>query len=383
MAQNDLDITAYGRLTSLIYRAVLDQRGWAEFLAEVTQVTGGIKTHLFGFDIPGGISLGLTAAGYDPDYIDSYNSHYGTMNAWAVGFANGTPGVVMPSETMYPKNDLFRTEFYNDWVRPQENVAAGGGALIFKDANRMLAFGGNIRLKDEERLEEPWLRMVGLLVPHLEQAFEISRALAGRSLELDLLRKGQIRENAAVLLLADNGFVLYANEAGVAMLQQGIVLRDDHAGRAGSSDDAVAAMLDSTLRALRRGMRPVAASRRSHVGADNYIIRVAQFEPEAHPVGTFPLVLAYSRDCLLVTIVRERDVRDADSAFALEHGLTVAEAAVAAGIADGMRLEELAGQIGVSVHTIRGQTKSILSKLGVRRQTELVRMLERARSGTT
>ena len=133
---------------------------------------------------------------------------------------------------------------------------------------------------------------------------------------------------------------------------------------------------------LRRGLRPVAASRRSHVGADNYVIRVAQFEPEAHPVGTFPLVLAYSRDCLLVTIVRERDVRDADSAFALEHGLTVAEAAVAAGIADGMRLEELAGQRGVSVHTIRGQTKSILSKLGLNNRVQVALLVQEAGLGS-
>jgi hypothetical protein len=27
--------------------------------------------------------------------------------------------------------------------------------------SRMLAFGGNVRLKDEERLETPWLRTVG------------------------------------------------------------------------------------------------------------------------------------------------------------------------------------------------------------------------------
>src|SRR5690606_8860333 len=146
------------------------------------------------------------------------------VNAWAVGFATGEPGVVMPSENMCPKEELFRTEFYNDWIRPQEDVAAGGGAIIFKDESRMLAFGGNIRLKDEDRLEEPWLRTVGLLIPRLQQAFEISRALAGQSLELDLLRKGEGRGGAGVLLLADTGFILYSNETGYAMLGEGVVL---------------------------------------------------------------------------------------------------------------------------------------------------------------
>ena len=111
-------------------------------------------------------------------------------------------------------------------------------------------------------------------------------------------------------------------------------------------------------------------------------MRFAQFEPEQNSVAPFPLVLGYSRNCLLLTIVRERDTRDADSIFAATHGLTLAEAAIAGGIADGLTPEELAAQRAVSIHTVRGQIKSVLSKLGVRRQAELVRMVERSRSGS-
>lgn len=382
MARHDLDITTYRKLTSLIYGAVLDQRRWENFLFELTQATGGVRTHLFGFDIPAGISLGLTSSGYDPDHIETYDKYYGTMNAWAVGFARGEPGTVLPSEWMCPKADLFSTEFYNDWIRPQEDIAAGGGAILFKDEMRMLAFGGNIRLKDEGQLEAPWLRTVGLLIPHLQQAFEISRALAGQSLELDLLRKGEARGGAGVLLLADNGFVLYANEAGEAMLREGTMLRHDHAGRAAFCDSDAAAALASCLNALRCGETPVAAtfSGGEEPGGTRHVVRLAQFEPEAHPVAPFPLVLAYQRSCLLVTVSPVLDHRSADEAFAAMHGLTAAEMAVAAGIAEGLTPDELAGQRSVSIHTIRNQLKSALFKSGARRQADLVRMLVRARA---
>lgn len=361
----------------------MDQARWEKFLAELTHATGGVRTHLFGFDIPAGISLGLTSSGYDPDYIETYDSHYGTMNAWAVGFAKGEPGAVLPSEWMCSKADLFRTEFYNDWIRPQEDVAAGGGAILFKDESRMLAFGGNIRLKDEEQLEGPWLRTVGLLIPHLQQAFEISRALAGQSLELDLLRKGAVRGGAGVLLLADNGFVLYANEAGQAMLREGTVLRDDHAGRAVFNHPDATGALENCLNALRRGETPVAATffGGDGVGGEQYIIRLVQFDPEDHPAAVFPLVLAYSRACLLVTVNPLPDNRSADDAFAAMHGLTAAEMAVAAGIAGGLTPHELADQRAVSIHTVRNQLKSALFKTGARRQADLVRTLERARAG--
>lgn len=383
MGSADLDFNTYGKLTELIYGAIFDQTRWSGFLQELTRRSGGVCTHLFGFDIPAGISLGLTAAGYAPDFIRTYDDYYGTMNAWAVGFAKGEPGAVLSSEWMCPKEELFRTEFYNDWIRPQEDVAAGGGAILFKDESRMLAFGGNIRLKDQEKLEGPWLRTVELLIPHLQQAFEISRALAGQSLELDLLRRGDARDGTGVLLLADNGFVLYANEAGQAMLREGGVLRDDQAGRATFNDADAAGALEHCLNALRRGEMPVAASFSAGEGtsATPHIARLARFEPHAHPVALFPLTLAYQRACLLLTVSPVLDHRSAGEAFAATHGLTVAEMAVTAGIAEGFTPDELADQRAVSIHTVRNQLKSALFKTGARRQADLVRMLERARSG--
>lgn len=382
MADADIGIASYKKLTSLIYSAVLDQSRWEDFLVELTHVTGGVKTHLFGFDIPAGISLGLTSSGYDPDYIESYGSYYGTMNAWAEGFARGEPGTVLPSEWMCPKADLIRTEFYNDWVRPQENVAAGGGALLFRDQTRMLAFGGNIRLKDEARLEGPWLRTIGHLTPHLQQAFEISRALAGQSFELDLLRKGLVRGGAGVLLLADSGFVLYANDGGQEMLRDGAVVRDDRAGRATFKNPEAAGTLEWCLAAMLRGETPVTAtiSIEEGSGATSHIVRFAQFEPDTHPIALFPLVLAYQRICLLITISPVPDDHSADKAFAKLHGLTVAEMAVSLGVAGGRTLKELASERSVSIHTVRNQLKSALQKTGARRQVDLVRMLERSRS---
>ena len=381
MSDYDLDFAAYRKLTSLIYAAVLDQSKWQLFLNELTDATGGVKTHLFGFDIPGGISLGLTAAGYSPEHLDTYNSYYGDMNAWAVGFANGQPGAVIPSARMCPRDELFRTEFYNDWVRPQENVAAGGGAILFKDEMRMLAFGGNIRLKDEDTLEDPWLRTVGLLIPHLQQAFEVSRAIAGQSLELDLLRKGRARGGAGVLLLADNGFVLHANDPGIEMLREGAVVWDDYAGRVSFRDHEAASALEGCLLALRNNRTPVAASFVVSSGTvgRNHAVSLIQFEPEKHPVGLFPLVLTCARSCLLMTINPQRDYRSADQVFAAHHGLTAAEMAVVAGLGEGMSTRDLADRRGVSIHTIRNQLKSALFKTGANRQAHLVRMLELAR----
>lgn len=55
--------------------------------------------------------------------------------------------------------------------------------------------------------------------------------------------------------------------------------------------------------------------------------------------------------------------------------LTPAEARVARGLLDGHALPDLAGRASVSVETVRSQLKTTLAKMGVTRQTELVRLL--------
>jgi DNA-binding CsgD family transcriptional regulator len=53
---------------------------------------------------------------------------------------------------------------------------------------------------------------------------------------------------------------------------------------------------------------------------------------------------------------------------------------VALKIAEGMTLREIADIRGVSIHTVRNQLKSAMSKTDSRRQADLVRIVERARS---
>lgn len=380
MTSADIDMATYGRLTGLIYAAVFDPARWQDFLDELNTATGGVRTHLFGYDIPADLSLGLTASGYAQEFIDSYNDYYGALNSWAPGFAKGEAGVVLPSQWMCPKEDLFNTEFYNDWIRPQENVAAGGGALIFKDPTRMIAFGGNIRMRDEEKLEASWLKTVGLMIPHLRQAFEISRAMSGQSLELDLLNRHAIGRGSAILLLADNGFLLHANPTAERMLRHGDLLRDDKSGRVSFQEAGASSMLGECLRRLRAGDETVSARFDCGPPGAGFDCRAVKFSPEDHAVSPIPLLLGYYRPALLVIVSQvPQDVPDTD-AFLRRHGLTDAEIAVATGIAAGLTPAELSDQRGVSVHTVRNQLKAAMHKTGCRRQTDLVRLIEASRT---
>jgi DNA-binding CsgD family transcriptional regulator len=57
------------------------------------------------------------------------------------------------------------------------------------------------------------------------------------------------------------------------------------------------------------------------------------------------------------------------------YGLTHSEARIASRIAEGLRPESVAAEVGVQVNTVRMHLKRIFAKTGTRRQSELVRLL--------
>jgi DNA-binding CsgD family transcriptional regulator len=57
------------------------------------------------------------------------------------------------------------------------------------------------------------------------------------------------------------------------------------------------------------------------------------------------------------------------------YGLTAAEAEIALGVADGLSAEQIAEARGKSLNTARTQLKAVLAKMGVSRQTDVVRLI--------
>jgi DNA-binding CsgD family transcriptional regulator len=75
--------------------------------------------------------------------------------------------------------------------------------------------------------------------------------------------------------------------------------------------------------------------------------------------------------------ITDPDVEIEAPVAALEHlyDLTRAESEVAGELLAGRTLEELSGELGISIHTARTHLKHILAKTETRRQSELVRLL--------
>ncbi len=368
-------------LLPLIYAAALDQRKWDAFLSRLSHVAGGVYTHIHGHDVKGMFSLGIRYSMYEDASIKDYIDYYAQFNVWTPGTAEAPLCQPTSAETYFPKEKLLKTEFYNDWVRPQEDIGTGGGLILFKDDSRFLALGGNIRFRDQEKLQNEWLSLLAILSPHLRNAFEIARTLEGVSFKSLALDQAYRDLKAAVFVVTEAGRVVFSNTSGERLLEEGDVVKCNARNRLRLVDVKVDRVLQRSLRSLKSASSEPADV--MHISDDSgglsHVCRVSRFDPSDLSSCPFGEAAWFDGPCMLLTISALGSGQDVGMTLKAAYDLTDAEAAILLAVAEGASLRDIAESRGVSIHTVRNQMKMVQMKTDQRRQSGLVRLVERTR----
>ncbi len=377
------DFDSYQALVQTVYAAALDQERWDDCLAALSRAAGGVYTHILGHNIEDNVNFVAKKSLYPDEYLKTYADYYGALNPWAPGMARAPVGLPTAGDSFCSKEELFRTEFYNDWILPLDDISAGGGIVLFNDDVRFLILGGNIRRRDQEKLEGDWLSLLGLLRPHLRNAFEITRALEGASLQSIALEKAHRDLHASVLVIDDSGQVTFCNATGEKLLAEGRVVGRNLLGRVSLADAAANSALQRAIVSLGDpGSDPGAGlAGILHItdaeGRLTHVCRTSRFDPSDLSFSPFGQIAAFVVPSLLLTITAVRPDRNVGATLRRLYGLTESEADIALAIADGASLREIAQRREVSLHTVRNQLKTIQTKTEMRRQSDLVRLVER------
>ena len=190
------------------------------------------RVQLFSHDMRSGKPLGFHEYGHDPDYLERYRAHFGSINPWIAGFEKLVPGQAVYGREILPDERLKRTEFYNDWVRPQEDILGSAVLAILEiKGSRVTAIAANVRAADRDTVEPKIRELIQMLAPHLRKSLEISDALGQLTLENRVLRAGMEPDIAAYFVLDPGGRVCHANARGEALLEEGAVVRIGTDGR--------------------------------------------------------------------------------------------------------------------------------------------------------
>jgi DNA-binding CsgD family transcriptional regulator len=258
--------------------------------------------------------------------------------------------------------DPFQQEFF---VRSGFGSFAG---IILAQSPGLTLSVSIIRRLAQGQYERGEIAFINRLSRHLRNAGAVATRLgieATRRLADALEPAGH-----AIALVGRAGRVVYTNERFSRAIGDGLLVKD---GRLGSwqarSDAALAAAIGRALAEnLREPPGAVLLPRRLGRPLVAHVLPVVgQARDLLHLVGAI----------VTLTDLAETPAAAADAMLIEAFGLTPAEARLAAEIAAGGTLPEIARAKGISHETLRSRLKSVFDKTGTGRQTELALLVSR------
>ncbi len=352
-------------LVDAIYEAAVQPDKYRDFLELLSDVVHGQWTMLMAHDATAWRSSIALSVGMDAEVLER-DKYYQELNPFVI---QGRPymraDTVITGNMIVPDQELVRTEFYNDHMRPSDVHHLIGGTILRDQHGAALLT--SLRSKPQGPFEEAEIELFHALDPHLRRALEIQKRLAmqdGHGEALDRIPSGCI-------LLGKNGRVLSVNQTAERILarKDGIIYAhgrlDANAPESSSRIRELISSATSTLYQPEPG--GVAAVLRAS-GGQPYTVLVAPLSRKPADWGGFSpaaVVFITDPDCAQLT----------EGSIAQLYRFTPAEARLARALANGEGLGQAAAQLEIGINTAKTHLQRIFAKTQTSRQAELVRLL--------
>lgn len=357
-------------LLSLVYGAATDRSIWQE-LCNALSAFNGAPIMMFGHDTSADKSLGIIGGGLDPFELGRYHENFARHNPWMHMNLALPVGKVGVSDSALPRRNLFKTAFYNDWLRHQENIVAGPAMICHRSATKLVAIAGPCTERTVDTKLPQTIALFNALAPHLIKSIDISSTLSdGQKVSFSHL---DLCPNA-IAIVQRSGRVGFLNQAAAQFLSKTSRLQVDRADKLYAADEKIAAYLKQSISAMQNrkfGAVPNPLSFNTEEFGTS--VMHSHIFPDDREIG-FPIA-AWSDPVVGVVVITGKfgiDGIDDLSIIAKSLGATPAEARLAKGVVGGLSLYDYADLNGLSRHTVRNQMRSLLFKSGTRNQVEFV-----------
>lgn len=309
--------------------------------------------------------------GFDPVFLDQYDSKYIGENPWLDNLLQLQKMKVHSDEVF--SREYKQSSYYNEWVRPQ-GLSKTVGAVIEHTPGVMHTWVGFVRETGSPHFGEAECGFLAKVMPHLQRTLNVISSLNDTVAKQTSMRAMCDTLNVPVFLLDANGKLTFKNEMASSLLSQhnGIYLASNGrlSARYGRADEALSASIK---------------------GAVNIMANVGNASPNAIPVeiseGKFialtvvPLMASlqvFCSDACVAVFASGADIaRDIDiTPVSKLYNLTDTEAKLARSIGMGKDLARFAAEHGTSITTARWHLKNIEHKTETNRLDELASLIQ-------
>lgn len=356
----------FSALMSLLYEAAMDPEGWKAFLETLRLQLGGNYASLI--VRPGSaddVGLIVSVAGDRRDLVP--NSPKISMSP----FRNMPTDRIVTVGDVMPESEWRASSYYNDWCKQMQVFHVMAADIVTKDS---CVYGLRITRPEGSPAFTKQERAFGtMLLPHIKRALNLHLSVNQDRQVISLYSKATAQLMVGVVILDQNGLVLECNPAAASILdmQDGLkitggVLEANYANDNRKMQRLIKDALMHTQVSRLSMTEGMSVSRQS--GQLNWGVVVQSISPDEWTEGKQrPSVAVFVRD---TGGKADPPLKLAQQLFQL----TPAETSLAIQLANGLSLEEAAEALNIRRNTARAHLRSIFSKTGVRRQTELVRI---------
>lgn len=368
-------------LIGQIYDAALDVSKWPSVLSSLTRTFNGNAACLFQQDFVTGAARPLAFDNLTVTSFNDYAVYYWKKDIWSLNPQRHAAGEAYLSHDHVSDADILRSEFYYDFMRPNQLFHAIG-SLPLIEGHLLYMFGIHRPKKGGRRFSEDQRQDLQLFVPHLQRALQIHHRFEQATVQREALEEASDHLTRGIFTFDTSGRLLWCNRVGEMICSQadGLMVQ---------RGQLVAALSDETRRlhqlmgeALHTGNGNGTGSSTGSGQAAGGAMLISR------PSGRRPYMLLVTplragngrlddRQPAVAVFVSDPERMPELPAIRLSrlYALTQAEAQLTLQLAGGHDLREIAAAMGKTMNTVRTQLKQVFQKTGVKRQAQLVRLV--------
>ncbi|MBO9696733.1 MAG: helix-turn-helix transcriptional regulator [Sphingopyxis sp.] len=369
-------IAEVDELVTLIYRGPLEETPWQGFLEALSRrmqcKSAAITLRLSRPGMPPFIIWAPRppVSEQEARRIQRIHAEMGDLDPLRNALAR--PGDIYRLSEVISPGELHASRFYSEILRPY-GIEYQLGMYVSEPGG----WEGNVGLTsgaEGEDFNDADKAMLLALRPHLELSLALFARLRREETEVQVMIDTLDRLTLCTFILDGAGRILRTNSAARALVRsdRGLRATGDRLALAGSAGNAQLQQLIGKATDAHRDGGSFAEGLRVDADSDGHLgILVRSIEARSH----------YGNEAGPAAIVY---VSGLDTHQPLERlvaqifDLTPSEAQLAALLASGLSLSEAAEKLEFTENTVRSYCKTILSKTGVGRQADLVRLILRS-----
>jgi DNA-binding CsgD family transcriptional regulator len=365
-----VDVAKLGNALAGLYEGLGGEDGWTKSVEIVRDLFGADSASLWVKDDRASGFLGCS--GREPEIYQPYSEYYYAIDERQVLAARRPVGVLYADGVTDPFDGVKSNQAHNDYYVKVLRAKTLVGAFLFRDPDLASTFTLHWPTDPSDRYpisKDDMKLFEEVLVPNFRRAMLLQRKLH-HSQEIAAASKSALDSLASALLVVDeDARLITANAAGEAVLAKGVPV----SSRRGI---VIAATPDDTKQ-LHDAIRCCARFRAPHC-TQRSILRLGRPPVSAMivPASTvYALPSGFRRHVLvLIGDSEHRAPRTAPfEILAQIYDLTPAEGRLAQALIEGVRLQDYADRMNLSIHTVKTQLKQIFQKTGCSRQSDLMR----------